>query len=89
MKKNAQSRHGKRAVGKTQTSISLRVDLLEQAREAAEADNRSFSNWLENLLQEKLEEADREGEDAAGEGDASSQRRKKASKRKAPGARKG
>ncbi|MAS93956.1 MAG: hypothetical protein CMO55_12245 [Verrucomicrobiales bacterium] len=56
MKKKPQSRHGVRAKGKTQTSISLREDLLNRAKEAAEGENRSFSNWLENLLAEKLRE---------------------------------
>lgn len=56
MKKKPQTRHGVRAEGKTQTSISLREDLLNQAKEAAQGENRSFSNWLENLLAEKLRE---------------------------------
>lgn len=58
MKKKTQSRHGVRAKGKTQTSISLREDLLNRAKEVAEGENRSFSNWLENLLAEKLREED-------------------------------
>jgi hypothetical protein len=45
-----------RAAGKAQTSISLREDLLAAAKAAAEADNRSLSNWLEILLKEKLAE---------------------------------
>lgn len=52
--KKAESRHGKRADGKTQTSVSLREELLEAARSAAARENRSLSNWLENLLAEKL-----------------------------------
>lgn len=48
------SRHGVRAEGKTQTSISLRGDILAAAKKAAEEENRSLSNWLENLLKEKL-----------------------------------
>lgn len=55
MEKKARN-HG-RAEGKTQTSISLRRELLEAAKAAAEKDNRSLSNWLEILLKEKLEEA--------------------------------
>lgn len=52
--KQTESRHGKRADGKTQTSVTLREDLLSLAREAAAADGRSFSNWLERLMLEKL-----------------------------------
>jgi hypothetical protein len=52
--KKSQSRHGVRAAGKTQTSISLRGDLLAAAKKAAEEENRSLSNWLEMLLSEKL-----------------------------------
>ncbi|MCB1093324.1 MAG: hypothetical protein KDL87_17435 [Verrucomicrobiae bacterium] len=52
--KKSQSRHGVRADGKTQTSISLRGDLLAAAKKAAGEENRSLSNWLENLLSEKL-----------------------------------
>ena len=50
-----QTRHGVRADGKTQTSISLRRELLEAAKKAAERDNRSLSNWLEELLRQKLD----------------------------------
>jgi hypothetical protein len=52
--KKSQNRHGVRADEKTQTSISLRGDLLAAAKKAAREDNRSLSNWLENLLSEKL-----------------------------------
>ena len=44
-----------RAESKAQTSISLRKELLDAAKEAADRDNRSLSNWLEILLKEKLE----------------------------------
>ena len=54
MKKKPTTRHGVRAKGKTQTSISLRADLLSEARKAAKGENRSLSNWLENILIEKL-----------------------------------
>mgnify|MGYP002357367707 CR=1 FL=1 len=37
------NRHQKRADGKTQTSISLREDLLEKAKQQAESEGRSFS----------------------------------------------
>lgn len=48
------SRHGVRAPGKTQTSITLREVVLERARAVARADGRSLSNWLEKLLIDKL-----------------------------------
>ena len=50
------TRHGQRADDKTQTSISLRKELLKAARQKAEADNRSFSNWVEQIILEKLGE---------------------------------
>ena len=53
-KKKAVSRHGMRAPGKTQTSINLSEDLLEQARDVAQADGRSLSNWLEQLIRKAL-----------------------------------
>lgn len=53
------TRHGRRAAGKTQTSISLRADLLASAKAEAEKDGRSFSNWLERLLEEKLKEVEK------------------------------
>jgi hypothetical protein len=57
--KKSESRHGIRADGKTQTSISLRGDLLAAAKKAAGEENRSLSNWLENLLSEKLGQSPR------------------------------
>lgn len=56
-------RNHARSEGKTQTSISLRKDILEAAKIAAEKDNRSLSNWLELLLRDKLQtsEASRSG----------------------------
>jgi hypothetical protein len=56
--KKAKSRSHDRAAGKGQTSISLRQELLDAAKLAAEKENRSFSNWLEMLLKEKLESND-------------------------------
>jgi hypothetical protein len=53
--KKAKERSHARSEGKTQTSISLRVEILEAAKTAAAKDNRSLSNWLEILLKEKLE----------------------------------
>jgi hypothetical protein len=53
-KKKSVSRHGMRAPGKTQTSITLSEDLLDQARAAAEQDGRSLSNWLEQLIRKRL-----------------------------------
>jgi hypothetical protein len=49
-RKGTESRHGKRAANKTQTTLSLRKDVLAWAREQAAADGRSLSNWLERLL---------------------------------------
>jgi hypothetical protein len=47
------TRQGQRAPGKTQTSISLRVSLLNWAREKADADGRSLSNWIEQMILSK------------------------------------
>jgi hypothetical protein len=49
-RKGTESRHGKRAENKTQTTLSLRKDVLAWARKQAAADGRSLSNWLERLL---------------------------------------
>lgn len=45
-----QTRHGKRAEGKTQTSITMSEELLNRAKEAAAKDGRSLSNWIEQLI---------------------------------------
>lgn len=39
-----------RATGKTATSISMSEETLKQAKAAAEADGRTLSNWLEQLI---------------------------------------
>lgn len=47
--------HGRshdRAKDKAQTSISMRADLLKEARRLAAEDNRSLSNWIEKLIQD-------------------------------------
>ena len=49
-RKGLESRHGKRAENKTQTTLSLRKDVLAWARQKAADDGRSLSNWLERLL---------------------------------------
>jgi hypothetical protein len=54
MKKSTTSRHGMRAENKTQTSISLRLDLLQAAQNAAAHEGRTFSNWLEQVLKDKF-----------------------------------
>jgi len=54
MKKPSSSRHGVRAENKTQTSISLRLDLLQAAQDAAAREGRTFSNWLEQMLKDKF-----------------------------------
>jgi hypothetical protein len=56
--KKAKERSHARSEGKTQTSISLRKDILEAAKIAAEKDNRSLSNWLELLLRDKLQSSE-------------------------------
>lgn len=43
-----------RADGKAQTSISLRKDLLDQAKDQATAEGRSLSNWIEQILRDKF-----------------------------------
>jgi hypothetical protein len=50
----AKIRQGRRAPGKTQTSISLRLDLLDWARAEAQKDGRSLSNWIEQLIRSKM-----------------------------------
>jgi len=53
--KNRQSQsQTRRAPGKTQTSISLRGDVLEWARVEAGKDGRSLSNWVEQLIRSKM-----------------------------------
>ncbi len=47
----ADSRQGRRAPTERQTSISLNGDILEWARSQAQADGRSFSNYVERLLE--------------------------------------
>lgn len=56
MSKEHISRHGVRAAGKTSTTVSLEEAILDKARALAAEDGRSFSNWLERLLVEKLRE---------------------------------
>lgn len=50
------SRHGKRADGKSQTSLSMREDLMNRAREEAAKEGRTLSNWIEQMLKEKFPE---------------------------------
>jgi hypothetical protein len=54
MKKTPSSRHGVRADNKTQTSISLRLDLLQAAQASAAREGRTFSNWLEQVLKDRF-----------------------------------
>ena len=60
-KKNPASRHGVRAAGKTSTTVSLDEELLKKARELAEEDGRTFSNWIEQQLKDALKKAGRMG----------------------------
>ena len=46
-----ESRQGRRAPTERQTSISLNGEVLEWARGEADADGRSFSNYVERLLE--------------------------------------
>lgn len=55
------TRHGVRAAGKTSTSISLDEELLQKARELAEQDGRTFSNWIEQQLKDALKKAGKLG----------------------------
>ena len=56
MKTTPPSRHNQRAAGKTHTTISLSEAVLEKARKAAAADDRSLSKWLERLIAQKVSE---------------------------------
>lgn len=49
-KKQPRKTYGRRASGKTQTTISLSDEMLEKAKRNAEADGRSLSNYIEQLL---------------------------------------
>lgn len=49
-KNPSESRHGKLKQGRTQTSLTIDKDLLDKAKQAADADGRSLSNWLEQLV---------------------------------------
>ena len=49
-KKQTRKTYGRRATGKTQTTISLSDEMLEKAKRNAEADGRSLSNYIEQLL---------------------------------------
>ena len=62
MAKKQSSRHMVRADNKTQTSISLRADLLERARIEAEKEGRSLSNWIEQFLKQKFPDVPTESE---------------------------
>ncbi len=49
-KKPSRKQYGRRAEGKTQTTISLSEAVYEKAKKNADADGRSLSNYLEQLL---------------------------------------
>ena len=49
-KKQTRKTYGRRATGKTQTTISLSDEMLEKAKRNADADGRSLSNYIEQLL---------------------------------------
>jgi hypothetical protein len=48
------TRHGLRAPGKTQTSLTMSEDILSKAKTAAAQDGRSLSNYIEQLLKRSL-----------------------------------
>lgn len=52
-KKKGESRQGKLAEGRSQTSVTMDEDLLAWGRAQAKADGRSFSNWLAKLAKEE------------------------------------
>jgi predicted HicB family RNase H-like nuclease len=54
-KKSTESRHGKLSEGTAQTSITMNKALLEKARQAAEAEGRSLSNWLEQVVKKSVQ----------------------------------
>lgn len=43
-----------RAPDQAQTSISISKEVLEKGRAEAAADGRSFSNWLERLIEKNV-----------------------------------
>ena len=45
----------KRAENMTQTSISIRKDILLKGKAMASDEDRSFSKWVERLIKEKIE----------------------------------
>ena len=49
-KKQTRKTYGRRAAGKTQTTISLSDESLAKAKKNAEAEGRSLSNYIEQLL---------------------------------------
>lgn len=54
-----ESRHGKLAPTTAQTSITMKREVLNKAKEAAKAENRNLSNFLETVLRQWFEEEDR------------------------------
>lgn len=54
-KKTTETRHGKLAETTAQTSVTMKKEIMEKARAAAKADNRSLSNWLEQVARKALE----------------------------------
>ncbi len=50
-----ETRHGKLAESTAQTSITMKKEVMEKARAAAQADGRSLSNWIEQVAKKALE----------------------------------
>lgn len=79
------TRHNVRAVGKTHTTISLSAAVLAAAKDAALADDRSLSKWLERLIAQNVN-----AHEAANQADphpAAGQARKPASRKPRPSTR--
>lgn len=57
-KKNPNSRHGKLAENRVQTSITMNKSLMIKAKEEAEREGRSLSNLLEQITKKYLAERD-------------------------------
>lgn len=54
---SARKHKPQRAPDQAQTSISISKRILEAGRQEAEADGRSFSNWLERLIEREVTES--------------------------------
>lgn len=60
-KKNTESRHGKLSEGRSQTSITMRKELMDKAKAEAEREGRSLSNFIEQIAKRYFDELEKEG----------------------------